>query len=102
MLWRRRESLTQTAAAAKLGIKFGTLVHLECGGEHDDAPTVPVQAELTPSEQCFLLRKRSGRQIASVAVDIGVSRKWVQKMERDGAPIHRLLHYWAEQQSDDA
>lgn len=49
---------------------------------------------LTGAERCWVMRTRCGRSQAEVAADLGVSRLWVNKMERGLVNADTLIWYW--------
>lgn len=57
-------------------------------------PGAPLRYPPTERERYWLLRRRAGLTQAEVASDLGVSRLWVCRMERGGAPADRLREYW--------
>lgn len=50
---------------------------------------------VSPLEQCVLQRRRGNITQAAVAKALGVSRLWVNRMERGLADPARLIAYWS-------
>lgn len=49
-----------------------------------------------PHEICFLMRRRAGIKQKDLAKTLGVSRYWVNAMERGSADCTALVNYWTE------
>lgn len=88
-LWRRAQGLTQTRAAARLGVGRGTVSAAERG--LTAAPRVPVVAA-TPALRLALHRRRSGLGLVGAAARLGVSGVTLLAMERRADP--RLADFW--------
>lgn len=95
LIWRRREGISQTGAAALLGIHRNKYGEIENGSEDWDG-MIPHVGDLYSHEMCFLLRKRSSLTISDCAEEIGVSRYWYNLMELGKASPERLVEYWIE------
>ncbi len=50
--------------------------------------------EIRHHERCFMYRRRCQKTQREVAADMGVSRLWVNRMERGLADCTELLCYW--------
>lgn len=93
VLWRRRNGLNQTQAARKLKTSLNQLALWETGGEK--VPKVGALGKLTPGEQCFILRRRSGKQQKDIAAELGICRYWLMRMEQGLANADALVKYWS-------
>jgi len=111
-LWRHRQKTTsgrllgqcgarmsQTEAAAALGIELAAYRNLELG--HTTAMTLDgaetLLAQLGPlrptiGELCFIARRRSGVTLIELERELGVSRPTLHAMERAGDP--RVVATW--------
>lgn len=114
-LWRRRQkatngrlmgrvgsSMSRAEAAAALGIDPATYARLESGARpslQDEKTCTALEAleVLSPTlaELCFIARRRSGRSLRDIEVELDVSRVSFHKWERAGNP--RLVDYWEKQ-----
>ena len=100
-LARRRENLTIPYAAAILGLSRGEYLAHE--SRSDSRPNRLAKkiyfgkvklAKLSTSEHCFLLRRRCGLSQEALAHKVGVSRPYLNLMERGKQNPARLAHYW--------
>lgn len=92
---RRREDLTQEAAAKQLSIPLSAYRRAEA----DDAPAcwnvpVPALGELRDFEVCHVLRLRKGLTLDDLSARIGLSKWWLCLIEQGKAPVDTLLAYW--------
>lgn len=60
----------------------------------EQAMDSPEEMILTPFEWCRLMRWRSALSQGAIASAAGVSRAWLNKMERGLEPCDILLSYW--------
>jgi DNA-binding XRE family transcriptional regulator len=101
ILARRRMGFNQPEMAALLGIAPFTYGRMERGEvplDHDkiDQHLLPIAADLSPSEKAHFYRLRSDPPVgqSQIAKDLGVSRIWVNRMERGLVSADRLVQYW--------
>lgn len=94
ILWRRRNGLNQTQAARKLKTSLNQLALWEAGKEKAPKAPEPI-SRLESGEQCFILRRRSGKQQKDIAKSLGVCRYWLMRMEQGLANADSLVKYWS-------
>jgi len=92
LLWRRREGLNQTEAAAWHNVSYTTLSKIERGKVEPSWSPHPLR--LRGYEKCLLYRRRCNKTQAEVAADLGCCRYWVHQMEQGEVPCDILLWYW--------
>jgi len=93
-LWRRREKLSQTDAAKEFGLKRSVYQLCEEAKRGIDFAFDP-QTDLTEQEYCVLMRMRYGMTQDEIGDAIGVSRVWVNMMEKGKVKVEKLLAYWS-------
>lgn len=93
MIARRRESLSQAAAADEYGV---TLYRYRLWELDKCDPPVAAIGSLADHERCFLLRRRKGWSLGEVADDLGCSSWWLTQMERGKVAASVLVDYWAD------
>jgi DNA-binding XRE family transcriptional regulator len=94
-LWRRRRGYNQKQAADALGYKRQTYVRLEHGRDPIRGKLRRrLKRELTPADCCVLYRRRADWTQAQVAHQMGVSRLWVNRMERGLESCEKLIFFW--------
>lgn len=93
-LWRRRLGMSQVQAGRRFECSGFTFGEMERG-------TLPVPSyawmgpfALHPHEKCLIYRLRAGKRQRDVALDLGCSRTWVNRMERGQENCDRLIEYW--------
>lgn len=93
VIQRRRDGSTQAKAAR--AHKVTQLVYR--GWERDSGERIPRAAvgKISESEQCFVLRRRSGMTLDRLAGRLRVCRYWLRQMEAGTAPVARLAEYWS-------
>jgi DNA-binding XRE family transcriptional regulator len=101
ILARRRMGFNQQEMAALLGIAPFTYGRMERGEvplDYDkiDQHKLPLEEALSPSEKAHFYRLRSDPTVgqSKIAEDLGVSRIWVNRMERGLVSADRLVQYW--------
>lgn len=99
LIRRKRENWSQAQAAAFYGVTFSTYARWE-RDERGDPPQLNIGVLLKPHERCLLHRRRAGLEQAPVAQELGVSRFWLNKMERGKIPCELLLAYWKHKSSE--
>lgn len=99
LLGRSGSAMNQTEAAAALGISTSSYCALEIGASTslsaDDVRALTAAlGPLRPNagELCLLARRRSGVSLRDVVADVGVSRPWYLKLEREGDPS--VIAFW--------
>lgn len=92
LITRRRLGLNQAQMSKKFGWSATKYKRIEW--DEQEAFGAPEVNELSDGEKCHLYRRRSGMLQRQVARDLGVSRLWVNKMERGLAPADQLLWFW--------
>jgi DNA-binding XRE family transcriptional regulator len=89
LIWRRRAGMSQTAAAASLGVGRSVVRRIECGVvsplEFIPADQLPVLP--SPGEELWLLRRRHALGLGEAAAMLDVSRTQLYLLERDRARI---------------
>jgi hypothetical protein len=113
-IWRRRQlsrngrtfgragpAMTQTEAAATIGVSYSSYRAIEAGlGARVLAAEVAAAAEPieglvpTQAELCAAARRRSGELLVDVYESLGVSRPWYLRLEREADP--RVVAFWEE------
>ncbi len=95
---RRREGLTQTAMADKLGIMEYIYFQYENGTSEipEGLTGLPIFAEPTALEQCVIKRRRLAMSQDELAAELGCSRFWVNQMETDKVNPGKLIKYWSD------
>lgn len=93
LLWRRREGLNQTQAAAAFEVHVDKYREWEADRSPADQPRKHL-GQLKPHEVCLLKRRRAGITQREVAAEIGCTRLWVIQMENGDAPTERLCEFW--------
>jgi len=89
---RRRRGETQVDAGRRFGIT--TFRYREWELDLDPkAPTVK-PGRLTDLEVCYLRRRRAKHTLPQLADLMGISRFWLNQMERGSANPERLIAYW--------
>lgn len=99
LLGRNGSMMNQAEAAARLGLGRRLYSRLENGQRTllsaEDVKTLAEGLEpMKPSraELCFLARRRSGQLLGDIEREVGVSRPWFHRMEREGDPT--IIQYW--------
>lgn len=95
-LWRRRQAgMSQTLAAAALGVGVDIYRDWETGRRDHDVPQMRKRlGALKPCEVCAILRRREGLTQRQLAKLMGCTRLWVLQMEAGNAPDDRLREHW--------
>lgn len=91
-LWRRRKNLTQREAARRLKVSVDT--YREWEADQRDGQPKKLLKDLTTAETCVLRRRRSGLTQKEVAAELGLTRVWVNRMEKGLADPEALKAYW--------
>lgn len=95
-LHRRRLKMSRKQLAAELKLSRYSIGEME--REERDIPegliTWHEEKDLRAHEKCWVYRTRSDKSQAEVAADLGVSRLWVNKMERGDVCCDTLIWYW--------
>lgn len=95
---RRRMKLTQAQMANKYGVTLVAYRDMELDADYirgnREVPSVNLGGRLAAHEVAVILRFRSGMSQAEMAIDIGLSKHWLRKMEINAVPNDRLLEYW--------
>ena len=86
---RRRAGRSQAQQAKKLKVNIKVYCQLERQAEGRE-----IVKDLTVAEACTLLRRRNGLTQANVALDMGVTRFWVRRMELGISTVKRLQDFW--------
>lgn len=93
-IWRRRRKISQAQAAREHGISLGEWKRMEAGrGIRKPMPVLPV-ATVNPGECCALERRRRSMSQGAVAEILGVTRQYVNMMERGAASAGTLVRFW--------
>lgn len=101
-IWRRRENLSQRDISLLLGVPLADVPKFEQDQLSWDAAKFPVVMPyeqllpIRPYETCFLMRKRANMQQKELAQLLGVSRYWLNIMERGKAECSQLIQFWIE------
>lgn len=95
-LRRRRTGRSQAAEADARGIAQQRLSEQERGAE-GKSPTHLLLRDLTPGEQCWVLRNRKGITQAEAARYFGVSRYTIIKWEHDAGGNVSTYRRWLKQ-----
>lgn len=95
-VYRRRMGLTRHAAAKLLKRSPFWVAEVERGARDMDGVTISWHGPraMSDSERCMLYRLRAGRTQLDVAESLGLSRLWVNKMERGEESCDPLVWYW--------
>lgn len=93
VLDRRRRGEDQRAAAARFGVSRTVYSRWERGVLDGPRPRLRAKS-LTAPEICLVHRRRAGYKQDQVALALGVSRAWINRMERGLEGCERLLQYW--------
>lgn len=95
VLWRRRLTLSRADAARALKVTPWQVAEAERNRAElgVDVPWTGDRA-LRDHERCIIYRRRAGVTQARVASDLGVTRVWVNRMERGSEKCCDLLWYW--------
>ncbi len=88
---RRRRKETQVKAAERFDVT--PFVYGQWERDKVEGPQPPT-FQLTQAEQCLLYRRRLGWTQDAVAYIMGLSRTWVNQMERGLIPCKDLIEYW--------
>lgn len=89
---RRRRGKLMREYAAEHGISVKELREIEHG--RITSTVKPEVKELSVQEKCLLYRIRAEKSQEEVASDLGVSRIWINLMERGHRPVDLLAWYW--------
>lgn len=91
---RRRLQISQAERAAQL--KIPEYLYVDYENEKRDVPKklVPKMHKLSDIEECVLKRRRCHMTQDEVAVELGLSRLWVNRMEKGIEPADRLIAFW--------
>ena len=93
VITRRRKRLSQRDFCALYDLSMRQLV--ACELDRLQVPRIRTfRGFLSPIEECYILRRRSGKSREECAADMGISPYWYSQMERGSAPCDRLLTYW--------
>lgn len=102
LLGRSGSSMSQSEAAACLGISPGSYARLEEGGAtalsaNEMSGLLAALGPLRPSlgELCLIARRRAGVTLTDMENALGVSRPWFHKLERAGDGT--VVAYWCGQ-----
>lgn len=95
-VYRRRRGMSRAEMGHDLRRSRHWVGDVERGAKEPPLAEVPWigPKELSGPERCMLYRLRSGTTQAHIASELGVSRLWVNKMERGLAPCDDLIWYW--------
>jgi hypothetical protein len=92
LIQRRRERLTQAGKGAQFGLS-----RYEYGKRERDLIDMPVTLlsfeDLTDAEKCVILRKRKSATQLEIALDMGISRYWLNQKELGHCDCSDLLHH---------
>jgi hypothetical protein len=99
---RRRLGKTQGAMAKKHRVRTYQYIRWEDDvvPSDRDGQTLPIPKvklkwrELTPGEQCVVMRRRSGKSRIVVARELGCSTTWLSAMEHERASTAKLMRFW--------
>jgi hypothetical protein len=100
-LWARRRNLSRKAIQARYSVG-PKMVTDWMRDRRDDVPLVRLDAELTKGERCAVYRRRSGKDILTVASEMGVSHLAIINWESDKGMVDRLLEFWGDDSSMDS
>ena len=92
IIWRRRNDMSQTAAAVHLKVSPWTYRLWE-NGERSDQPNVVI-GKLHEYEACFIQRRRLAMTRKECAKQVGISPWWLTNMERGRIDAQRLIDFW--------
>lgn len=93
IIWRNRKQLSQVDAASAQGVSVDQWRDWEAGRRTHDVPQ-KYPKEIAAYERALIARRRAGVRQKDVAALLGVSRLWVNRMERGLAPPERLVDHW--------
>lgn len=93
-LWRRRLGLSQEEAGRRFGVSGWTFGEMERGDQPAPSYAWRGPFALLEHERCLIYRLRAGKEQQEVADGLGVSRVWVNRMERGEESCDRLVWYW--------
>lgn len=93
-LLRRRAGITQVGMARVHGVTRHEYGLMELGQFPIPKDWDLRVGTITTQERCWLYRRRAGKLQREVAEELGVSRVWVNNMERGLAPVQDLVTYW--------
>ena len=96
VLHRRRLGMNQDEYAARLGVGWRDVMDAE-HGRKNLGPVALVPSTPLPHEWCFLQRRRRGLRQSEVAVLVGCSRPWLNRMEKGLEDCEKLVGYWRRQ-----
>lgn len=91
---RRRDGLSQTVEAGRQGVTRFIYGAWELDRNIPYDLVIPIIEKLEPHERCVLYRRRAGKTQDAIAMDMDMSRYWVNLMENGRAPSDDLLWYW--------
>lgn len=99
LIHRRRLGMNQDDYAAHLsyhqGVKYTWRDVMDAEkGRKNLGLVVPACKRVAPSEWCFLQRHRRGLRQSELAVLVGCSRIWLNRMERGLEDCEKLVAYW--------
>lgn len=99
VLHRRRLGMNQDEYAALLsrrqGLKYTWRDVMDAEhGRKNLGPVALVPSKPLPHEWCFLQRRRRGLRQSEVAVLVGCSRPWLNRMEKGLEDCEKLVGYW--------
>lgn len=93
VLHRRRLGMNQDEYAAMQGVGWRDVMDAE-HGRKNLGPVALVPSKPLPHEWCFLQRRRRGLRQSEVAVLVGCSRPWLNRMEKGLEDCEKLVGYW--------
>ena len=91
LIWRRREGLNQSQAAEELGWSVKKYKQAERDVRDEEPRDI---REVHHHERALVYRRRASQTQREVAAALGVSRLWVNRMERGLADCSPLIEYW--------
>jgi DNA-binding XRE family transcriptional regulator len=97
LIYRLRKGLSQKEMAEKVKIPYRHYLSVEKGflPENKKFPAYVMNiAKLSNLEECIILRKRSKLSQLELGKELGVSRQWVNEMEKGKQDAERLLEFW--------
>jgi transcriptional regulator with XRE-family HTH domain len=101
LIWRKRANLNQREMAKRFGVSRNRYSQFENYNLNMlEEPTLLFDLKeyavgpLRANERCLLYRRRCGVNQRQVANHIGLSRLWVNRMERGIVDCSRLIEYW--------
>ena len=90
LLDRREAGLNLRGMAELLGVDLKKYIE----SERSQTPSRLLLQEQGTCEKCVIYRRRSKMTQDQVAKELGVSRGWVNSMERGRVPCDTLVWYW--------